>query len=89
MRKLYFFITAVFAATVQFFRGSLVVVSDEVQDYRFDICKPCDAYATGSNTCMDCGCNLEIKIMLASEQCPRKKWLKRKQPNFWSNLFNR
>lgn len=52
-------------------------VSDEVEEYRLAVCKPCpdfDAKAFfGSGRCLICGCS-GLKRSWATTACPKGKW---------------
>lgn len=60
-----------------------VTVARSVADRRLDICKACSHYR--DDTCVSlvmpdgsiekgCGCNLSLKVRVASESCPVGKW---------------
>lgn len=52
---------------------------DEAKVYeRLEICSKCenfnpDSYG-GAGECKICGCNMEIKTVMATESCPKGKW---------------
>lgn len=46
---------------------------DDVVKQRWDICKSCEFFKLWQ--CTRCGCVASLKIRVASESCPEKKWL--------------
>jgi len=49
-----------------------VMVSDEIRNERYAMCKVCEHYTLG--ICSLCGCILSLKTKLAASQCPLEKW---------------
>ena len=49
-------------------------VSEDVRNIRMDICKECPSWSERFNRCTECGCQMRVKVALASSQCPLKKW---------------
>tara|TARA_R110002020_G_scaffold156718_2_gene338954 strand:+ start:1899 stop:2216 length:318 start_codon:yes stop_codon:yes gene_type:complete len=47
---------------------------DEIQLKRKSICMDCPSWVEASNRCTECGCQMRVKISLASSSCPLKKW---------------
>jgi hypothetical protein len=72
---------------LSFFKSAAVFVaagmpraSVEEIEQRLGICNACpsfdkDGYG-GSGQCRVCGCNMEIKTVMATEACPEGKWQK-------------
>lgn len=51
-------------------------VSDEVQQYRYDICQGCEKLYKKTDTCKVCGCFMKVKTWMPFQECPLKKWPK-------------
>jgi hypothetical protein len=49
-------------------------VPDDIKQIRMDICKVCPSWEHTSNRCMECGCQMRVKVSLSSSECPLKKW---------------
>lgn len=49
-------------------------VPDDIKQIRMDICKVCPSWEHTSNRCTECGCQMRVKVSLASSECPLKKW---------------
>ena len=49
-------------------------VSDDVRKIRMDICMVCPSWQHTNNRCTECGCQMKVKVSLASSECPLKKW---------------
>ena len=49
-------------------------VPDNIQLNRKSICMDCPSWVEASNRCTECGCQMRVKISLASSSCPLKKW---------------
>lgn len=47
---------------------------EDVQLKRKNICKDCPSWIEASNRCTECGCQMRVKISLASSSCPLRKW---------------
>lgn len=47
---------------------------EEVAAHRLEICKGCEFFRKGSQTCKKCGCFMAAKSMLANARCPIGKW---------------
>lgn len=48
--------------------------SEELAEYRLEICKTCPAYRPKTNTCKKCGCFMKLKTTLENAKCPIGKW---------------
>lgn len=54
--------------------------SQDLINYRFNICLDCDMMNKVSNECMSCGCNIGRKkrflnkLAWADQKCPLNKW---------------
>ena len=70
---------------LNFFKSAAVFVAAgmpraSLQDIekRLDFCRYCIEYDEtgygGMGKCMVCGCNMEIKSVMATEECPLGKW---------------
>jgi hypothetical protein len=53
-------------------RGYEILATGEEMQKRLDICRYCPHNVC--LTCDACGCPLQSKVMLNTEQCPLKKW---------------
>lgn len=51
-----------------------IALEEEKVKKRLDVCLSCP-FLNG-NRCRACGCFIELKAALASEDCPKKKWEK-------------
>jgi uncharacterized paraquat-inducible protein A len=51
-----------------------VLVSEERQKERLDICKKCEYYSVRQNRCKKCGCFLSHKVKFGASACPIEKW---------------
>lgn len=49
-------------------------VSETIQKERMDICKACPMLRPVSKTCKKCGCYVNLKTKIKTEQCPLSKW---------------
>lgn len=57
-----------------FKRGESVRVADQVANARRAICEQCQDFDKERGRCVLCGCYVKFKLMLKTEQCPRKLW---------------
>lgn len=48
----------------------------DISDQRLSICSTCNRYDKNKNKCLECGCFLEFKTFILSEECPIGKWTK-------------
>lgn len=53
-------------------RGYRTIATPEEQLERLGSCGPCEHFKNG--ICDLCGCLVQAKIILTSEECPEKKW---------------
>ena len=51
-----------------------LILSEEEQKQRLDVCKKCDYYSVRQNRCRQCGCYLGTKVKFGVSQCPIGKW---------------
>ena len=57
-----------------------LMLSDQAQKQRMDICKACESYEfadwleDNDPMCLECGCILKYKVMFSTDSCPLKKW---------------
>jgi len=49
-------------------------VIQSVAQARYDICKACDKFTLENAKCSECGCNMKIKVKVATVECPLLKW---------------
>lgn len=57
-------------------RGYRTLATEEEAEDRLDICLDCPFLAPESNyRCKICTCFVEAKVLLTTEECPKKKWL--------------
>jgi hypothetical protein len=68
-----------------FFKSAAVFVAAgmprtpvEIIEKRLDFCRYCPEFDEtgygGNGKCNVCGCNMEIKTAMATEECPKGKW---------------
>ncbi len=57
-------------------RGERIKATKRVQNNRKKICASCDRLNKEDNRCIECGCYYDVKIALATEECPIGKWKK-------------
>lgn len=50
------------------------IASKEEQEQRLAICRACPIFKVLSETCGDCGCNMNGKVTMKTWNCPRGKW---------------
>ena len=48
--------------------------SEELGQYRLEICQSCDLFRPKSQTCKKCGCFMKLKTTLENAKCPIGKW---------------
>lgn len=48
--------------------------SEELAQYRLEICKQCEFFRKMNQTCKKCGCFMKAKSMLLNAKCPIGKW---------------
>lgn len=46
--------------------------NEETYEMRLSVCKSCDLLNAG--TCFACGCYVELRAVVKTSKCPRKKW---------------
>ena len=68
------FVGAIIRLVAGLFQKKPIFVTQEVEDERWACCRACDSYVPDSIQCRECTCFLQIKIPLAQEKCPKKKW---------------
>lgn len=50
------------------------IVSEEVSNSRFSICKECPFFIRLTGQCKKCGCFMAAKTKLEEAECPEHKW---------------
>ena len=55
-----------------FANGEEVLVSEDEQNRRMEICNNCDYYF--GERCKVCGCFMQTKTKFTASQCPAMKW---------------
>lgn len=68
------FFAAVRRVVSSWFARRPILVTEEVEQARQRICDACEEQEDGQ--CKVCSCFLVLKINLADEECPKKKWLR-------------
>ena len=48
--------------------------SEELIQYRLEICKSCEFFRKTNQTCKKCGCFMKLKTTLTQAKCPVNKW---------------
>jgi hypothetical protein len=65
-------------SAVAFVRAGMPCVEEGEVARRLRICADCEMFDAagygGMGKCRECGCNMEIKTVMATEKCPRKLW---------------
>jgi len=56
------------------FRGYDVVVTSFEHDQRLELCYHCPFLDAQAGECLKCGCPVEEKTLIASEECPKHFW---------------
>ena len=51
-----------------------LIIPEEEQKQRLDVCKKCDYYSVRQNRCRRCGCYLGTKVKFGASTCPIGKW---------------
>jgi len=51
-----------------------LILSEEEQKQRLDVCKKCEYYSVRQNRCRQCGCYMNAKVKFTASQCPIQKW---------------
>ena len=54
--------------------GETARVDKEVAEKRYAICQSCPVFIHTTKQCRDCGCFMNLKVLLKSAQCPLLKW---------------
>jgi len=49
-------------------------VSEEVYNYRYNICSECPKLYKPTDTCKLCGCFMKVKCWMPQQACPAGKW---------------
>jgi len=64
---------------IEWTKKGFKVVNEEQFNERLNICKGCDLFdkeaLRGAGRCMACGCATQAKLRIATEKCPKDKWL--------------
>ena len=47
-----------------------LIIPEEEQKQRLDVCKKCDYYSVRQNRCRQCGCYLGTKVKFGASTCP-------------------
>lgn len=68
------FVEATTKATQEAMSGGDIFVSTEVQKQRLLICSVCDQLDSATARCIECGCFVQIKSKVTTEECPLGKW---------------
>lgn len=65
---------SLFESIKEYIKDGFHNTTDEQRKERADICSKCE-YNQGI-LCQKCSCFINVKICIASESCPEKKWLR-------------
>lgn len=68
------FLAALGRAAGRLARRQSVLAPIPARVARLEHCHPCESNAGG--ICQECSCVIQAKVLLASEECPKKKWRK-------------
>jgi hypothetical protein len=66
------FLAAIAVAAWARVRGYEVLATTEAQSEREAVCDVCEFF--DGEQCLVCGCLVQAKTALNTEQCPKKKW---------------
>ena len=61
-------------ASKAFMKGEKVKSTKAEAEARMKICASCEEYIKEENRCNLCGCYMRVKVVVATESCPIKKW---------------
>jgi len=63
-------------------KGDSLLLDEESEKQRLAACEgkpgetpPCPAFEPKSRQCLDCTCFVDLKAKLATEKCPRHRWV--------------
>lgn len=70
----FYALAAAYRAVKAWFKRDEVFVTQEISDERWSECLECPERDPDLNQCKVCSCFLVLKIELATEKCPRRKW---------------
>jgi hypothetical protein len=59
---------------VDFFNPDTEYASDELATHRYLMCSSCPSLIKATKQCKECGCFMNLKVKLASANCPLGKW---------------
>lgn len=54
--------------------GRLILSEAELATERLKVCQECNEFKGFSRQCALCGCFLDLKTRILSEECPISKW---------------
>jgi Family of unknown function (DUF6171) len=57
----------------KFGRAGFPIASSDEAERRMAVCKECDRYSS-LGVCVECGCVLKLKVLVATEECPIGRW---------------
>ena len=67
-------IKALFRAAKVKFGGYDALVNDAEAFFRLEECLRCPKFVKGTRQCAECTCFVDLKILVASEECPLGRW---------------
>lgn len=41
---------------------------------RYEMCLSCNHFSLIDKKCLECGCFMQLKVMMPTAQCPKRKW---------------
>lgn len=47
---------------------------EDLAAHRLEICRGCEFFRKGNQTCKKCGCFMKLKSVIAKAKCPVGKW---------------
>jgi hypothetical protein len=62
---------------------SNILVSKDISNKRYGICKDCEEFIKLTSQCKQCGCFMKLKTKLFSAQCPKNKWQEKWTSEEW------
>ena len=59
---------------IQVINRAIPLTEAELGVERLKLCEECEDFARASRQCRLCWCFMDIKVKIASAECPAKKW---------------
>lgn len=65
---------AIGRTTGRILRGESIEATSEESDYRDEVCSACPDDRNKDGECLECGCDIALKVLVAAESCPLGHW---------------